>query len=264
MGEEQSSAAQAQTEKRTRFVSEIEFPYADLESAVGLAEAIHSHAGASCEDAELAAWLDQSTSSGTYRSRRSAARMFGLIDMAQGKISLTPLGREAVEGRQARVDAFLRPELFRVMYDQYRGQVLPPPPAIERHMSQLGVSPKQTDRARQVFQKSAQYAGYIDAATSRFVRPGNGPDTERTPASTEQRTSGGGGDGPDLDPLIAALIQKLPPAGTTDWPIGDRVMWLQMAAMAFQMAYGPTAPIKIEAADPLPIRSTAPKEAAAE
>jgi hypothetical protein len=46
-------------------------------------------------------------------------------------------------------------------------------------MAQLGVSPKQTGRARQVFQKSAQYAGYIDPATSRFIRPGIGPDAER-------------------------------------------------------------------------------------
>jgi len=35
------------------------------------------------------------------------------------------------------------------------GNALPPPPAIERQMEQRGVSPKQKERARQTFMKSA-------------------------------------------------------------------------------------------------------------
>ena len=48
------------------------------------------------------------------------------------------------------------------------------------------------------------------------------------------KTGGGGG---GKDPLIAALIQKLPPEGP--WPIDDRV------TMAFQMTYGPEPEIRI-------------------
>jgi hypothetical protein len=44
-----------------------------------------------------------------------------------------------------------------------------PPPAIERQVVDLGVSPKQKERARQTFMKSTQYAGFIDASTGRFV-----------------------------------------------------------------------------------------------
>jgi hypothetical protein len=55
-----------------------------------------------------------------------------------------------------------------------------------------------------------------------------------------EAAGGGGG----KDPLIAALIQKLPDTGT-DWSADDRVMWLQMIAMAFQMAYGQKEAIKI-------------------
>jgi hypothetical protein len=54
--------------------------------------------------------------------------------------------------------------------------------------------------------------------------------------------------GPHLK-LILALVKKLPPTGTTEWKIQDRVMWLQMAAMAFQMAYGPVEPIEIKSAN---------------
>jgi hypothetical protein len=241
MGDDNGSAALAPTTKRTRIQSEIEFPYADLESAVELATAIHSHAGASCEDAELAAWLDQTASSGTYRSRRSAARMFGLIEITQGRVSLTQLGRDAVEGRQARIEAFLRPELFREMYEQYRGQTLPPPPAIERHMAQLGVSPKQTDRARQAFQKSAQYAGYIDPTTSRFIRPGSGVEAERKKSSDRDRNgsggnSGGGGGGKEIDPIIRGLLDRLPNPGDV-WPDPERKLWLDLLEGSFKLIY---------------------------
>jgi hypothetical protein len=41
------------------------------------------------------------------------------------------------------------------------------------------------------------------------------------------------------------LIQKLPPSGT-DWGADERVNWLKMVAMAFQMAYGPAEPIEIK------------------
>jgi hypothetical protein len=134
---EDNASGQAQQEaaaKVGRIQSDIEFPYSDLETAVDLARALHTNAGSSYEDAELAAWLDQSVNGGTYRARRSAARMFGLIEISQGRLSLTPLGHRVVdttEGRAARADAFLLPELYARMYEQYRGQVLPPPPAIE-------------------------------------------------------------------------------------------------------------------------------------
>lgn len=50
------------------------------------------------------------------------------------------------------------------------------------------------------------------------------------------------GEGPN-DALIHALIQKLPKAGL--WPVDERVTWLKMMAMAFQIAYGPEPEIDI-------------------
>jgi hypothetical protein len=43
--------------------------------------------------------------------------------------------------------------------------------------------------------------------------------------------------------LLQALIDKLPKAGP--WPADDRVTWLRMLAMGFQMAYGADADIDI-------------------
>ena len=47
------------------------------------------------------------------------------------------------------------------------------------------------------------------------------------------------------DPLIAALIQKLPPAGE-DWSADERVAWVQLMIMGFQVAYGPKEQISVK------------------
>ena len=41
---------------------------------------------------------------------------------------------------------------------------------------------------------------------------------------------------PDQDPLIQALIDKLPKPNTI-WSINDRAKWLKAAAMAFNLVY---------------------------
>lgn len=50
------------------------------------------------------------------------------------------------------------------------------------------------------------------------------------------------------DRLLAALIAKLP-AGEAPWRCDQRVAWLRMMATAFDVVYGPCAPVVIAAAD---------------
>jgi hypothetical protein len=239
------AAAAGQTEVRKRFRSEIEFPYADLESAVELAKVIHDKAGTSCEVDELAAWMGQSPTGGTFRSRLGAARLFGLIETGQGRVTLTQSGREALDGtgkeRSTRVAAFLNVPLFQAMYDHHKGNALPPPPAIERQMEQLGVSPKQKQRARQTFATSAQYSGFIDPSTGRFVKPGIAQQEEIPPVNQrEERTGNNGNDGDgtglSLDPLLIALLKKIPNSGS-DWPGAQRVRWFRTFAMNVSQIY---------------------------
>src|SRR5277367_6599282 len=192
----------ASPDERKRVRSVVEFPYADLENAVEVASTLHSRAGTSCDVEELAAWMNQSATGGTFRTRLSAARIFGLTDNAQRRVTLLQLGRDIVPGsgneRAAAITAFLNAELFRMMYDQHKGNVLPPAAAIERQMEGLGVSPKQKERARQTFMKSAHFAGFLDPASGRFIKPGNGSTksdagTTPTPESTKGGGDGGGG-----------------------------------------------------------------------
>jgi hypothetical protein len=46
------------------------------------------------------------------------------------------------------------------------------------------------------------------------------------------------------DRLLAALIAKLP-ADMAQWPRADRVAWLRMMAMAFDVVYGPCGGIRV-------------------
>jgi hypothetical protein len=194
--------------------------------------------------------MNMSEEGGTYRARRSAARMFGLIDLPQGRLSLTGLGRRAVDDtdRGARIEAFLKPALFTALYEQYRGQTLPPQPSIERHIARLGVPPKQIKRARQVFQTSAHYAGFIDASSGRFRRPGIGPSSDprigKLPegegdvgAGVGGSGDGGGDDGtPPRHPLIEGMFQSLPAKGEL-WTLEEAADWLHAAAYNLRFAY---------------------------
>jgi hypothetical protein len=265
--EPQATAQPVQAAQRVK--TEIEFPYADLPAAVDLAQRIHTNAGSSCDDEEIAAWLDMSVHGGTFRSRRSSAGMFGLIEASGRRLTLTQLGLRINDDsdRAARVEAFLKPELFARMYEQWRGQALPPPAAIERQMGELGVPPKQKTRARQVFQKSAQFAGFIDASSGRFVRPSGGAPERHAPSPDRVDggggkaggEGGGGGDEPPRHPLIEGLFQSLPPDGdpmTTE----EAADWLQAAAYNLRFAYKFSGRIKVAIEDqgssPIPIRNS--------
>jgi hypothetical protein len=243
--DDEEAASQAQSRQR----STIGFPYMDLEAAVVLANAIHSHVGnGDCADDQLAAWSNQSAKSSTFRVQVYAARTFGLLELIDNSHRLTELGHAIVDPKQARsarVRAFLQVPLFKSIYENHRSGVLPPGPALEREIAQLGVSEKQKSRARVVFEKSAEQSGFFEHGKNRLVMPGVTPDATPTGRRTENTNASrnGGGSGPE-DPLIQALIQKLPHSGP--WTADERVNWLKLLTMAFQIAYGHCEEIEVK------------------
>jgi hypothetical protein len=103
-------------------------------------------------------------------------------------------------------------------------------------MEQIGVPTKQKERARQTFVKSAQYAGFIDQQTGRLVRPATGP---MPPTPEEIPDKGGGGDdgsGLALDPLLIALLRKIP-STAEGWPKERRLRWFRTFAMNVSQVY---------------------------
>jgi hypothetical protein len=206
----------------------------------------------------LAVWMGQTVDGGTFRTRVGAARMFGLVETSAGRVTVTQLGRDVLDKsgveRAARVTAFLNVELFQALYDQNKGHPLPPLPAIERQIEGLGVSPKQKERARQTFNKSAIYAGFIDAASGRFIKPGvagvkDERSEQRVADDRAKNLSGGDGGGStdlNLDPLLIALLRKIPDT-EKGWPASQRMRWFRTFAMNVSQIYdGDSEPVELK------------------
>lgn len=239
--------------KLTRERSTIEFPYVPLEAGLEVARAIYARCGfGSCDQDELAVEMGQ-TLSGAFRQKTGAAKTFGLVEKdGRSAFRLTDLGKRIVAPeteRAAKVDAFLAVPLYQQVYEKFRGHNLPPLKALEREMATLGVGNKQTDRARQAFERSAHYAGFFDSGSDRLVRPRldggtpQKPDEQRPPpvdTGGEMPIGGGGGDDgapPNkLDPIIRGLVDKLPPSGAI-WPKSKRKLWLQILENSLEFVY---------------------------
>lgn len=245
---EASAAPSASADgKRSYERSTIEFPYNDLDEAVGVVKTIHQNAGTECDLDALAAYMKQSMTSGTFRGRVANAGTFRLTENDRGKVRLTELGRmilNAEQETQARVESFLSVPLYQKLYERYKGYTLPPSAAFEREIIALGVASKQTDKARQAFMRSARQAGFFDHGEDRLIKPQLTPIPTTKPIEPPRpemdaggRGGGSGGGGkPPIDQLIKGLVDRLPPSDTV-WALRDRAKWLQTAMNAFDLIY---------------------------
>lgn len=240
--------------KRER--STIEFPYMDLGDALDVARAIKESTGTTpCQYDMLAAKLGVSMQSSGFRVRLSSAKMFGLIETGRGEgtATLTPLGRQIVDPareRDAKAQAFLQVELYKKLYDDHLGDTLPPAAALEREMAVLGVAAKQTDRARQAFERSAETAGFFEHGRDRLIKPvGMSAPADDQDNSKKDRGDGGGGDGGDEPPpdrleLIKLLVRYLPKDKLSN---DELAQWLKAAEVNLRMAYRTQGSIDIKA-----------------
>ncbi len=265
VGENVTSMADAVVDKEAddgdaRQRSTIGFPYNNLNDAIEVAQAIHTNVGTGeCDDSQLAVWMKLSPKSSGYRIQISAARMFGLVETVGGVHKMSSLGRMIVDRqreREARAKAFLKVPLYGALFEKYKGGVIPPAAALEKDIGSLGVAEKQKERARQIFERSAEQGGFFEHGKDRLVMPGIASDPS---GSSAEKKSGGNGDPPpppppppppdnDLHPFIQGLLKTLPKP-ETDWPTGGRVKWLQTAANIFDLIYtGEGGGIRVEGA----------------
>jgi hypothetical protein len=242
-------------EKRERSLSTIDFPYGSLEDALAVVKAVHKLGGNECRLDSLAAELGHDTTkSGGFRQKVSTAHTFGLTSLSQGIVTLSPLGTRIIDPeheKAARVDAFLRVPLYNALYEDFKSGPLPPNQGLETKMISLGVAAKQSDKARQAFQRSAKEAGFFAYGASKLVYPALGNSGSVKAKEKEEHTplvdpakggnGGGGGDGKKRHPFIEGLLETLPTAdlGTpkVEWSLQNRQDWLQTAAGIFNLIY---------------------------
>lgn len=241
-----TQAVEADAAKRpeqARGRSTIEFPYLDLSNAMEVAHAVKAVGGTSADWPQIAIKLSMQADGGAFRLRILTARVFGIVDNDRGHVELTDLGIRIVDPqyeRAAKVEAFMRVPLFKALYDKLVGQTLPPPQALERMAEQAGVAPKQKDRARQSFIRSAKQAGMFDLSPDRLAMPPglNGQsNAAKTAADTVTVLPSPPPPSPEtLHPFVKGLLDKLP-VPDAEWTIKDRAKWLTTAANIFDLMY---------------------------
>lgn len=181
--------------KRTQ--STIKFPYADLADAEQLARELFNKGG-ECQPEQLAAWLGhQTVNSGAFRNKVSAARIFGLVESTRNSIKITESGKKIAANHTAaaeRVTAFLAVPLYAAIYNEHKNGQLPADTGLEQEMLRLGVTATQVQNARQVFQRSADHAGFFAVSRGRLVLPG-GTKLDVPPADPQKNQKNGGGGG---------------------------------------------------------------------
>ena len=229
--------------KRDR--STIEFPYMDLDNAIEIARAVHQ-AGGTCTKEQLAARMNQSPTSGGFYLRITNAKLFGLVSYDRGTITQTNLGQQICDQgieRTARVKAFLNIPLYKALFEKFKGVTLPLAAGLEGAIETLGVAPKQKDKARQAFQRSAKQAGFFEFGPERLVLP-VASGTARLEKSAEfepmkplySELGERSREEAQYHPFIEGLLKTLPSA-ETQWPIEARKKWLLTAENIFGLIY---------------------------
>lgn len=240
-------------EKSSRGASTIQFPYTDIEDAISVATALMKGGGIPLSRDQLAAAMDASPTSGSFNTRVGTARTFQVIESKDGKYQLTEIGFEIIDpARQkaAMVKAFLAVDLYRKTYEEFRGKLLPPRPlGLENAFVNFGVTPKQKERARTAFDRSARIAGFFpNGNEDRLVLPfpsagglpeGEKPKEDGSKVDPAADPTKGQVQIPALHRSILGMLDELPPA-KSDWSKSDQADWLQALATMFQVIYKTT------------------------
>lgn len=165
-----------QIRKAPRVPSSIGFPYTDMSDAILVAEGLLKGGGVALTRDQLAAAMNMAPGGGGFATKVATARTFGVIDSASGKYELTELGFEIVDASrqaEAKIKAFLNVPLFKKIYDEFRGKLLPPRPhGLEKAIINFGVTEKNARHARGAFERSARIAGFYPGGNEdRLVMP---------------------------------------------------------------------------------------------
>lgn len=238
MAETVSPAPAANADEKKGFVP-AGHPFFDFNDSLQVPSLIINRGGGSADLDQLAAWLNyKSPNSGTFATRMASARYFGLIGPARaGRVEATERARLIIapvmpeDAATARAEAFLAVPLFKKMFDQLRGQQLPPDVGLKNLLIHTHKVPADNaGRVVRLFKDSAEQTGFFSSAPNRLIRPSAGapapaaqsqppasqPATPAADAERVRRVGGGGGDGPtSVHPAVVGLLRELAEKGPT-------------------------------------------------
>lgn len=219
------------------------FPTYDLATCVEVPRIIHTMGGGQLSPEQLAAHLGyKGTNNGSYLSKVASTRYFGLIDRSGPVFVPTTLAHQIhspvypQDAAKALVDAFLSVELFKKVYEEYRGRELPPEFGMLNALrNQFGVSADRVKDAYRTMMDSADTAGFFTTragARTHLIMPTVGPapvaygggQTVNTPTAEELGFGGGGanGGGSGGSLLPVALPSQMPQAqGPKPFAVSD-------------------------------------------
>jgi len=233
-----ASGGTAGGDSAERARSLIAFPYVPLQDVVAMVLKVEGR-GHRCRVDELAADLRQNKTSGAFRSRLSAGRMFGVTETLRGDITLTQLGQAVCNSDtrpEALAQAFLNVPLYQEIYRKFAGGKLPPVQGIDAEVIRLGVPTKQAQKARQVLIRSADLAGYFRNGRDRLIRPPASTIASEHNAAPEEPTVPRAEVPMGDHELIRGLVAQLPPQGQRFTP-KQRRRWLEAAKLNLELIY---------------------------
>jgi hypothetical protein len=222
-----------------RRVSAIAFPYYNLATSIVVAKTMHERAGGECDRTQLAVMLGyKGIKNGSFLTRVTAAKMFGLIEQEGDRLRVTPRGQAILspvkdaDASRARVEAFLAVPLFAKVYEEFKGQTLPPEVGLRNLLeNKYKVVKDRVAPTVNIMLDSADEAGFFHTAGNRtqmvlpLSSPGS-PAASRTPTPAvivPEPMKGGGGNGgrgddgsdmPGVHPMISGFLKTLPMLGT--------------------------------------------------
>jgi hypothetical protein len=250
------SAQDPVSKRKTPGRSTHSYPYFDLNLSLEVPKVIHEKGGGTCTADQLAAFLNyKTTKSGTYQTRFSAAKQFGLIRSENSNIVVTERAQQILspvmpgDSENAKADAFLSVELFSEIFEKYRGGTIPPEAGLKNLLMQsYGFSQDRVGPAIRVLLDSAEQAGFFNASgdRSRLIKPsvqvsGGATTTPKTPLADQPlekpRLVVGGNDGPaGVHSAIIGLLRDLPAPGTV-WPSKQKARFVKAFQATLDFIY---------------------------
>jgi len=176
-----------------------DFPKHSLESALRVATALEEkNSGNALPPTDVAIALDKSPGSSDFRILLSSSIKYGLTTGSYNNesVALADVGRDVAEPKdadsrtQALLDAAFRPELFRRIYDGYKGKKVPDNAFFQNTLvREYGVAREQAAKCAEVFLENLDFLGLVKQATTGKWIGTNSDVKPRTDAPVAEPTS---------------------------------------------------------------------------